>query len=129
MTGYVKSLPASSSVISGIPAPILHAMDSVYDAPTLIVEGLQELVAKENKEINKDLMSAGHKEYVNAIKVYFDPKDLSVVYRLVGDDVHAIEYGDPDTPAKGVYRAMILKRTQSLERKIELFIKNALGEM
>lgn len=129
MTGYVKSLPASSSVISGIPAPILYAMDAVSEAPNLVVEGIQELVAKENKEINKDLISAGHKEYVNAIKVYFDPKDLSIVYRLVGDTIHNVEYGDQDTPAKGVYRSMVLKRTQNIERKIELFIKNALGEM
>jgi predicted ABC-type ATPase len=129
MTGYVKSLPASSSVISGIPAPILYAMDAVADAPNLIVEGIKELVAKENKEINKDLISAGHREYVNAIKVYFDPKDLSIVYRLIGDDVHTIEYGDQDTPAKGVYRSLVLKRTQNIERKIELFMKNALGEM
>lgn len=131
MTGYVSSLPSSSSpLVSGTPSPLSYMALASANLPEILTTAINKAINEETEEIKKSLESDGYPELANNFSIQYNEENQSFVFLVGGDasqQVKTLEYGDLQNAPKGIFRKMIKRRSSSFEIRVNNHIKKGLG--
>lgn len=131
MTGYVASLPSSSSpLVSGLPSPLSYMALASANLPEILTNAINQAINEETEEIKKNLESDGYPELANNFSIQYDEQNQSFVFLVGGDVVQqakTLEYGDLQNAPKGIFRKLVKRRSSSFEIRVNNHIKKGLG--
>jgi len=131
MTGYVSSLPSSSSpLVSGSPSPLSYMALASDSLAQILTDAINKAINEETEEIKKSLESDGYPELANDFSIQYNEENQSFVFLVGGDSsqqAKTLEYGDLQNAPKGIFRKLVKRRSSSFEIRVNNHIKKGLG--